>query len=146
MPNIVELLNRVTLRLHQKGIKQWIYPWDMREIEIDIKSKKIYVYKINDLIVGTFSLRNLEDFYFVPIESNSKYLYRIAILPEYQGKGIGIELVKYCCNYARENKQVLYLDCWAGNKKLRSFYSSIGFELIGDFAEEDYMVSLFKFK
>jgi hypothetical protein len=39
----------------------------------------------------------------------------------------------------------LYLDCWAGNKKLRNFYSNAGFDFIGDFPEEDYMISVFKY-
>lgn len=143
---IVELLNKVTLFLHEKGINQWIYPWNPDEIGIDIQNKYTYVLIVDGKIVGTFSIKDINEFDFLSIEPQSKYLYRIAILPEYQGKNLGIEIVNYSCQYARKLNKTLYLDCWAGNEKLRNFYSSAGFEFIGDFPEEDYMISVFKYK
>jgi hypothetical protein len=41
--------------------------------------------------------------------------------------------------------KTLYLDCWAGNEKLKEFYFNNGFEYVGDFPEEDYFISVFKF-
>ena len=40
----------------------------------------------------------------------------------------------------------LYLDCRAGNKKLRDFYSKSGFDFMGDFPVADYMVSVFVYE
>lgn len=143
--NIEDLLNKVTLMLHNRGVNQWSYPCNKKELEIDIENNRVFVLIIDNLIIGTYSLKNIQDIYLIPVETNNKYLYRIAILPEYQGQGLGVHMVNYCCNYAKDNNKILYLDCWGGNEKLRSFYSSIGFNLIGDFSEEDYMVSVFKF-
>jgi hypothetical protein len=39
----------------------------------------------------------------------------------------------------------VHIDCWAENEKLKDFYSKNGFEYLGDFAEEDYLISIFKF-
>lgn len=143
--SIVKLLDEVTLHLHKKGIAQWTFPWEPREIKSDIEKGYIYVLLVNERIVGTFSIKDIDNFEFLTIEPYSKYLYRIAILPDFQGKKLGIEIINYVYEYARKVNKAVYLDCWAGNEKLRSFYSNAGFEYIGDFPENDYMISVFKY-
>ena len=143
---IVELLNEVTLQLHEKGINQWVYPCNSLEIEMGIREAQIYVLIVDDIIVGTFSLKPIDNLATLLIEANSSYLFRVAILPEYQGKSLGVELVNYACEHSRKLKNTLYLDCWAGNKKLRKFYSNAGFDFLGDFPEEDYFISVFRYK
>ena len=143
---IVELLNKVTLNLHQKSINQWKYPWHFEEINIEIKNRNVYVITIDKLIVGTFSLKDMdinEGFHIS--NPNNLYFYRIAVLPEYQGKNIGIKAINYALEISRNLKRTLYLDCWAGNIKLKNFYSKAGFNYCGDFKEEDYMISVFKY-
>ena len=144
---IVELLNKVTIKLHEKNINQWENPWDLKKVERDIDNRNTYIVTTADtLILGTFSIRYLETKTWIPIiEPNNLYLYRIAVLPEYQGKNIGLEIIKYACQSSRASKQVLYLDCWAGNEKLKNFYTEAGFEFYGDFQEEDYEISVFKY-
>ena len=97
-------------------------------------------------ILGTFSLKDIDDNFDVNfIKTSSVYLYRIAILPEYQRKSIGKEIINYACGYSKNVNKPLYLDCWVGNEKLRSFYLNSGFNFCGDFSEEDYMISVFKY-
>jgi GNAT superfamily N-acetyltransferase len=143
--DVVSLLNKATLKLHEKGINQWVYPWNPKEIEKDVLKKYVYLLKSDDLIVGTFSIKDMEPTDFFNVEPNSKYLYRLAISPEYQGKGLGLEILNYCFEYVRKMNVSLFLDCWAGNGKLRSFYKNAGFKHVGDFPEEDYFISVFKF-
>ena len=144
---IVELLNKVTLNLHQKNINQWIYPWDFEEINIGIKNKNTYVIAIDKLIVGTFSVKDMDMNAVLQISNpNNLYLYRIAILPEYQGKNIGFKVINYAFQISRNLRKTLYLDCWAGNIKLKNFYSKTGFHYCGDYKEEDYMISVFKYE
>ncbi|WP_088012228.1 GNAT family N-acetyltransferase [Gottfriedia acidiceleris] len=38
----------------------------------------------------------------------------------------------------------IYLDCWAGNDKLKQFYQNYGLKQLGDFPENDYYISIFK--
>lgn len=143
---IVDLLNKVTLNLHQKNIKQWAYPWNFDEINIDIKNRNIYVITMNKRIVGTFSLKYKDINTVLHInDQNNLYLYRIAILPEYQGKNIGLKVINYAFETSRNLRKILYLDCWAGNVKLKNFYSKAGFDFHGDFPEEDYTISVFRY-
>lgn len=141
---IVELLNKVTLNLHEKGINQWVYPWNPDEIEFDIEKGLIYVLLSDDMIAGTFSIKDTDNMDTGLIEPDNKYLYRIAILPEFQGKNLGKEIVKFALNYSAKMDKSLYLDCWSGNRKLRDFYSGAGFNLCGIVPENDYTVCVFK--
>lgn len=144
--SIVQLLNKITLDLHEKGINQWTYPWCIDEIELDIKRKNIYMVIVDNLLIGTFSLRNVDNSWFPFVKQNSLYLYRIAILPEKQGKNVGIHITDYACRLSRNSQKTLYLDCWSGNEKLRDFYSKAGFDFLGNFPEADYFISVFKYK
>jgi len=100
---------------------------------------------VNSSIIATFSIKDT-DYVNVPlIEAQNNYLYRVAVLPEYFGKSLGLKMVNYAMKLSRQMNKTLYLDCWAGNNKLREFYSGAGFELLGDVPEEDYMVSVFKY-
>jgi len=142
---IVDLLNKVALHLNKKGVKQWSYPWDEKEIYEEIESKLIYILIVNNTVIGTFSIKDT-DYVNVPlIKGQNNYLYRVAISPEYFGKNFGLEMVDYAIKLSRGTKKSLYLDCWAGNDKLKKFYLDAGFQLLGDVPEEDYMISVFKY-
>lgn len=135
--DIAGLLNAATLNLHSKGISQWTYPWNIKEIETDIEH--IFIMNKNGSIAGTFSLKNNDATVF-PAKKDSLYLYRIALLPEFQGKNMGSKIIEYVFNF----KKTIYLDCWAGNSALKKFYLNAGFSYCGDFPEKDYMISVFK--
>ncbi|MGL4374255.1 MAG: GNAT family N-acetyltransferase [Turicibacter sp.] len=145
--DIMDLLRKVTLDLHQKEIKQWIYPWDVEEISQDIKGENIYLITYKGTIIGTFSMNETANSRF---ESSTLptdlYLYRIAITPAYQRLNLGLTLMNHICQAAKELGENIYLDCFASNEKLKSFYTTAGFEFIQDLAEEDYMMSVFKYE
>lgn len=146
LPTIVELLNKVTLNLHEKNVNQWKYPWHSEKIDMDIKNRNTYVITIGKLIVGTFSIKDMDiNIAFNISKPNNLYLYRIAILPEYQGRNIGFKIINYTFQISRDSRKTLYLDCWAGNAKLKDFYCKAGFDYCGDFPEAGYMVSVFKY-
>ncbi|KAB3530301.1 GNAT family N-acetyltransferase [Alkaliphilus pronyensis] len=142
---IVNALNKATLDLKSKGFNQWSYPWDSSEIKTDILKGNIYVLELNRSIVGTFTIKEVENSVNEWINRNSLYLYRIAITPEMQGKDLGRDVIEYCCSYADKQAKSLYLDCWSGNKKLREFYSKTQLQYLGDFSEKDYYISVFRY-
>jgi RimJ/RimL family protein N-acetyltransferase len=67
-------------------------------------------------------------------------------LPEIQGNSLGRDIIDYACKYAERNYTAIYLDCYSGNKKLREFYLKSGLDYVGDFPEEDYFVSVFRYE
>ncbi|QFF99071.1 GNAT family N-acetyltransferase [Psychrobacillus glaciei] len=98
----------------------------------------------NENVIGTFFIETIDKIGEHTIEPKSLYLSKIAILPEYQGSGIGYKITEFACTSAQRLNKVLYLDCWAGNIKLREFYSKNLFQHIDDFCEEDYLISIFR--
>ena len=53
-------------------------------------------------------------------------------------------MMEYSLTLSKKLELLLYLDCWAGNDKLKNFYLNNGFKHVGDFPEEDYFISVFK--
>ncbi|WP_078427653.1 GNAT family N-acetyltransferase [Alkalihalobacterium alkalinitrilicum] len=146
LQRVLDILNEVTLDLKQKGINQWIEPWDENKVLDQINNHYIYVLlNSEETITGTFCLYDIDRIKEVSVGEISKYLSQIAILPKYQGRNYGSKITQFACSLVKEMNQTLYLDCWAGNDKLKEFYSNNGFEYIGDFPEEDYLISMFKY-
>lgn len=141
---IVKILDRVTQYLNSKGIYQWEYPWNAEVILKDIESKNVFIVYYEGNSVGTFGLRKLEEEKFEVMQIGDYYIYRIALIPELQGKNLGRDIIDFACNYTAIEGFPLYLDCYYGNKNLRKFYSSAGMDYVGDYPEEDYFVSVYK--
>jgi GNAT superfamily N-acetyltransferase len=141
--NIVSLLNETTLDLHHKGILQWTYPWNKEEIAQQIINSTVYVFLADEHIIGTFRIENTSSLFFR--DSEIYYLSQIALSPASQGRNMGSAITEFACSYARTMNKALFLDCWAGNETLKAFYKRNGFEHIGDYPEEDYFISVFRF-
>ena len=146
LSEIINILNIVTSDLRKKNIMQWDYPWNEKEVLYDIERNRAYIVTVNEQAIATFFIKEKESLSTLILEPESVYLNQIAVLPEYQGQNIGRRIINYTKDLAQTKKSPLYLDCWAGNDKLVEFYSENGFEFLGDYAEEDYFVSIFKFK
>lgn len=146
LPVIVKILNETTLHLYKMDIQQWDYPWDENIIENQLKSNLTYIMVLDDKAIGTFCLNSINRINDLFVEPGSIYLSQIAVLPQYQGKHHGSGIIDYACQFARKKNKALFLDCWEGNKKLRDFYHGNGFEHIGNFSENDYFISVFKYK
>ncbi len=145
-PGLVGLLNAVTERLHQRAIHQWNDPWKADAIEADIVRNSVFLLWEPERIIGTYSFKTLESNpWRSKNRSQSLYLYRIALHPDYQGKAIGKKLVFHALAMGRRQRMEVWLDCWAGNEKLKQFYRAAGFLHAGDFPEEDYRISVFYF-
>lgn len=141
-PHVLFILNEVALDLQNKGIYQWSYPWEEETVKNEIDD--CFVLLLGEKIVGTFFITTVDRLNELPIIAESMYLSKIAVLPEYQGRNLGANIITYACSYAKRREKALYLDCWAGNEKLKAFYSTNGFTYLGDYPEEDYYVSVFR--
>lgn len=142
---ILEILNVVSKTLKLKGINQWDYPWDEQQVLTSLRNKECYVLLLEGEIIGTFCISDIDYINQLSVQRKSKYISQIAITPNYQGINLGKEITSFACTLAEKCNQTLYLDCWAGNNKLKEFYIRNGFHYIGDFLEEDYYISIFQY-
>ena len=140
---IYYILSKAREKLERKGIKQWSEGWDIEEIIKKCNQSKFYVMKDKNRIIGCYVLDpDYDSPWFKQLKTDSIYLSTICLLPEYQGKGIGKELIQTAIS-SSQNKTI-YLDCWNGNDKLKEIYKQNGFEYVEDVPENDYQISIFK--
>ncbi|OCA88094.1 hypothetical protein A8F94_09755 [Bacillus sp. FJAT-27225] len=141
---ILTIGNEATLALHRKGINQWEYPWPMEMVQGAAQTGEAYLLLKDGFPAGSFFLGKIDELGEVPIRKASLYLSKIAVLPKFQGEGLGMHIIEWVWSFSKKAGSPMYLDCWAGNEKLKQFYLAAGLEYIGDFSEEDYFISVFK--
>ena len=139
---IYYVLSKAKEKLNKNGIEQWKEGWDINDLKKKCKLGLFYVLYDKGNIIGCYCIEknaNLEW-----IENKDKeftYLSSLCLHPDYQGKGLGKVLIQTAIENSTKN---IYLDCWAGNSKLKEFYENNGFKYIKDIKENDYFISIFK--
>jgi GNAT superfamily N-acetyltransferase len=71
------------------------------------------------------------------------FLQKLMIEPQLQGRGLGNLLLDAAKEVVATQGGILLLDCWAGNTKLRAFYTNAGFKLYGVFPVRDFEIAIF---
>ncbi|KAH8695749.1 hypothetical protein GQ44DRAFT_719371 [Phaeosphaeriaceae sp. PMI808] len=71
------------------------------------------------------------------------YLHSFMLEPTKQRKGLGVHALTHVIEQIKPTQGTIFLDCWAGNNKLRDFYTRAGFTLRRILQEHDYEVAVF---
>ena len=113
----------------ENGIFQWNDRYPSKEIlQKDIELKQIWNLEELEIIVGIIVLTEIEDKEYKNVKwltKNDKnlYIHRLAILPNFQGKGYAQKLMNFAENYASKNKySSIRLDTFSQNKRNQLFY------------------------
>lgn len=118
----------------KQGMFHWIPYYEKKCIEEDIKSKDVYIVKINNSIVGNFILT---------VKDEGIYLGKLTILPEYSGKGIGTRCLTFIEKYAQEKAiRLINLDVYEKSIKAINFYKKNGYKIIGEKPTRRFKVKL----
>lgn len=126
---VVSLTSSCTQNLIEQGIYQWNKAYPSKEVlKNDIELKQLWKFEVEAVIVGIIVLTEIEDEDYKKVKwltnsSNSLYIHRLAVHPNYQGKGFAIELMNFAENYAlRNNFTSIRLDTFSKNKRNQRFY------------------------
>ncbi|MBW1298936.1 GNAT family N-acetyltransferase [Aquimarina litoralis] len=122
-----------------KGIFQWNehYPTRSR-FEKDIKLEELYVLEEEDRIKGIIVLTELMDDEYIPIQwltenNNNLYIHRLAVHPDYWGKGYAQQLMNWAESQAKEQSYAsVRLDTFSQNKRNQTFYETRGYQKLGN--------------
>jgi ribosomal protein S18 acetylase RimI-like enzyme len=121
------------------GIFQWNEEYPSREaFERDISRKELFALELEDMIIGCIAITPHMDEEYIPVEwltpnKNNIYIHRLAVDPEYQGKGYAQKLMTFAENYARENKYIsVRLDTFSQNNRNQTFYEQRGYQKLGN--------------
>lgn len=139
IPDILAIAKACAVDMIQKGIYQWNehYPSE-KAFKMDIKRKELYVLENDGRIIGTIVVSSLMDEEYEPIQwltPNSKnvYLHRVAIHPDFQGKGFAQQLMDFAEKHARQNGCIsVRLDTFSQNERNQKFYETRGYIKLGN--------------
>lgn len=140
--DVVHILNQATLNQHQMDAVQWKYPWDLAEVMKNMTRNRSYIVKFNEQIVGSFFVKSKKA---VDYKAGSLYVNQIAVLPDFQGRGIGSYMIAFAKDMAEKEEKILYVDCPVESTKLVNFYVKNGLKNLGDYQENDYFITVFNF-
>jgi len=88
--------------------------------------------------IAGFMKINLKDAQSEQFELSSLELERIYVLPDFQGKGVGEQMLAFFEKTGREQGvDMIWLGVWKKNPRAISFYERHGFEIFG---EHDYLL------
>ncbi len=141
LDQVIALINSTAKHLIEKNVFQWSYPCEEEEVKNEVEKGEVYLLEDGSKLIGSYSIKPISDDYQVVIE-DGLYLYRIIIHPHFQGNNVGSYILNYVKSHHKKNTN-LVLDCWAGNEKLKKFYINNGCNLLGEFPEESYKISIF---
>ncbi len=113
------------------GIFQWNEKYPSREVlQKDIELGQIWKFEVKGIIVGIIVLTEIEDDEYLNVKwltENYKnlYIHRLAVHPNFQGKGFAQKLMDFAEDYAKENEyKSIRLDTFSQNKKNLIFYKN----------------------
>ena len=108
-------------------------------IKAFIQEGSLYLYKEQDAIIGAMALTMYQGEEYHAIEwsqiaadNEVAVIHILAVNPDYQGRGIGAEMVRAAIRLAQEKgKKALRLDALASNTPGHRLYERLGFEYRG---------------
>lgn len=130
------LIRQCSNELHLQQIIQWDEEnVTMKVMKKDIEDGRLYVVRNNNLTIGTMTL--------TPLLSNVGYTKRtlsilhMAIIPFWQKKGIGRQMMGYAEKYALDNGfENLVVNISNKNIRAIDFYTKLGYKKIKEFTPD----------
>ncbi|PKP14291.1 MAG: GNAT family N-acetyltransferase [Bacteroidetes bacterium HGW-Bacteroidetes-3] len=115
--------------LMEQGIFQWNEMYPSKEILLnDIELRQIWKLETKSEIVGLIALTKMENPEYEPVKWLTKnqhnlYIHRLAVHPNFQGKGFAQKLMDFAEKFALENNyDSIRLDTFSKNKRNLKFY------------------------
>jgi len=133
--NIIEITKACAKHMINNSIYQWNdhYP-TISAFKKDVDRQELFVLENGKSIVGCIVISTLIDKEYLPVKwltknKNNIYIHRLAIHPEFQGKGLAQKLMNFAEKYAKKNNfSSIRLDTFSKNKKNQLFYELRGYK------------------
>ena len=135
---ISTLIKSCTAHLIENGIFQWNNNYPSENIlKGDIELQQLYKIKVNQVIIGCIVLTEIEDEVYKKVKwltksENNLYVHRLAIHPNFQGRGYAQKLMDFAEAYAITNNYVsIRLDTFSKNSRNQKFYEQRSYTKLG---------------
>lgn len=146
LPLVMVILTEAAAWLKGKGIDQWPSPpnehWQRRMAEA-IQREEVYTVGIAKNRFGIVRFTWADPYW--PDDNLAGYVHSMAVRSDMHGQNLGGLILLWAIMKAkRERKQLLRLDCLAGNGRLRRYYEEQGFIYRGAVNDHDYAAALYE--
>lgn len=126
-------------KMQAEGIFQWneTYP-NSEAFRKDIERGELYVFISEKVIVGCIVISTKMDEEYKTVEwltqtSKHYYIHRLAVHPNYQGKGIARNMMDFAENLGvKNNIASVRLDTFSQNFRNQKFYEARGYKRLGN--------------
>ena len=133
--SIIEITKACAAHMISKNIFQWneYYPNKLAFTK-DFQKDELYVLELKNKIIGSITISTFMDEEYIPVNwltpnKNNIYIHRLAVHPNYQGKGYAQQLMQFAENYSKENNYAsIRLDTFSQNKRNQKFYELRGYK------------------
>jgi ribosomal protein S18 acetylase RimI-like enzyme len=136
---LLEITKACGIHMIGKNIYQWneFYP-NKNAFLKDLERNELYVLELNNELIGcicvsTFMDEEYETISWLSETKNNIYIHRLAIHPNYQGKGHAQKLMAFAEDFAKKNhSQSVRLDTFSKNQRNVTFYEHRGYKRLGN--------------
>lgn len=118
------------------GLVHWIPYYTIDMIKRDIINNHVFIVELENIVIGNFIL-TLDE------ENDSIYLGKLAIIPNYEGQGIGSRCLEFIEKYAKEqNVKYIKLDVYEKSIDAIRFYKKNNYKIIGEKPTRRFIVKI----
>lgn len=142
-PSQIEQLLALTKACAEKMIADGIFQWNesypnFEAFQGDMERGELYVFISEGIILGCIVISTKMDKEYETVNWLSKtsdhyYIHRLAVHPDYQGKGIAQNLMDFAEDLGVQNKKAsIRLDTFSKNVRNQKFYEVRGYKRLGN--------------
>lgn len=136
---IMDMYSKCKKDMIKKGNDQWDgeYP-DKKTIGLDIKEKNLYVIVEKGVCVAAIALNEMQAPEYENVNWQLKYgkclvIHRLAVSPDFQGRGIAKNIMKFVEEKALLNAyKSIRLDTYCKNESAINFYKKCSYNIVGE--------------
>ena len=139
IPKILSLTRACALHMSENGIEQWNEHYPSADVfREDIERGELYVLIQSTELIGTIVITSVMDKEYETVKwltpnKNNIYIHRLAIDPDFQGRGYARQLMAFAEEVAREKQYIsIRLDTFSQNPRNQKFYELRGYSKLED--------------
>lgn len=131
---LLELRESLALWLLGKGVVQWEHGDMPRPLmEREVADGEVRIVRENGTIIAAVTMLDDDAAFWGAGATPSGYVHRLMVHRGWAGKGVGKQLLAWAeAQFAERGKPCVRLDCLAGDARIRTYYESQGYSLVGE--------------
>ena len=136
---LMELTKACAAKMIAQNIYQWNEHYPHKDAFLnDLERNELYVFELENRIAGCVVISTHKDVEYESVawltpDGNNIYIHRLAVHPDFQGKGLAQRMMDFAEQEALvQNRTSIRLDTFSQNLRNQKFYEQRGYKKLGD--------------